>query len=233
MRLNNFTFLDAESSVTPEKIIDLLKKLSPAKLQDIKTQMFNKTSFFADEKSVEAEKTPDNVSVKMELDEASTSVSTEALPEEKDQEPKEKEEESVKDQSDQQTASPDDDCIILIDSDDEPEAENNKPEAVNPEEPKQSVLKPVDNDNDRQSKALPATTITSKRKSDESKENQNQKVLKKTKECVNPDCSHDSEDFFESPMFILNFYYTARKWNKTQYVCSNCYEKAVDKYEVS
>ena len=207
-----------------------MKKLSPAKLQDIKIQMFNKSSFSAEVKTVDVEKKHrDDENSKIKVEDASVSVLTSALPEEKEQGSIKKEQDQSNDAV-KQTANTDDDCIILIDSDDEPEAENNKTEAIKPEELKQSVLKPIDNDKDNQPNTF--STFNSKRKSDETKENQNQKVLKKTKECVNPDCSHDSDIFYESPMFALSFYCTTRKWNKTQYVCSKCFEKAVDKYEV-
>lgn len=200
--------------VTPEKIIDLLKKLSPEKLQVIKSQVFNKN--FAASELKEAPNDEDKIK---------TSIGEDPPKETKQEPTQENSNEAAK-----AKAVPDDDCVILIDSDDEPETANDKIEPTKPEEPKQSVLLPLDNENAGRVNFLGASN---KRKCDESKENPIKKILKKTKECVNPDCSRESEDFLEAHLFLLNFYRKERKMNKPQYVCSMCYDKAMDMYEVS
>lgn len=56
--------------------------------------------------------------------------------------------------------------------------------------------------------------------------------IKKLKECVNPNCPRNIDDeYSECPVFIMTFYYITRKPNKVQWICSTCYEKAIEKYE--
>lgn len=221
-----------------------MNKLSPEKLQVIKSQVFNKNPIVT-EKSTEFKDLPHaDKSDKMDVDE-SPNVETVNL---KNREPPEnksnevtklmtKETVNVKNQeppqinSNGRTKAMIEDCVILLDSDDEPDMANCHVEPIMAIESISSILKPLENDNskrpDTSKGAIP------KRKSDESKENQNQKVLKKSSECVNTDCPRDSDEFLEAHLFVLNFYYSGRKLNKFQYVCSTCFDKAVKKYEVS
>lgn len=233
--------------VSPEKIIDLLNKLSPEKLQVIKLQVFNKTSTDAEAPAIEAsepEKT-DEVQVSaiekpvedpipdaekpIQAHEAASSGETFKMnvDEVLTTDPPEEQEDPLKPHNDE--AEDSDDCVILSDTeDDKPTAIAAKPVI----EPGQSILKSITNSNGRQDK-IPLPPVTNaKRKSGEIKEKPDQKIPKKSKECVNPDCPRGSDEYIDAPIFILNFYYTARKGNKAQFVCTTCYNKAVDKFEV-
>jgi hypothetical protein len=170
---------DKKRSESPNDLIDMLKKLSPEKLEEIKAKIFEndqrKKLEFEEKKSEE----------KMEVDEAPPAV------------------EAPKTSSD--------DCVILLDSDEEDSPP--KPAEETPKEPEKEK----------------EVATASKRKSDEVLETKAKQP--KNKECVNPDCPRESKEFSESPLFVLSFYFATKKPNKTQFVCSSCYEKALTKYE--
>lgn len=74
--------------------------------------------------------------------------------------------------------------------------------------------------------AAKGNELNLKRKSEETK-----KVFKK--ECINPGCAGSSEEFLESPLFAMTFYYVSLKANKIQYICSQCHHLAIIKFEVN
>lgn len=51
-----------------------------------------------------------------------------------------------------------------------------------------------------------------------------------TKECLNIECSHKSREFYKAPEFILSHFHIAKK-QKTLYICDDCFEIALIKYE--
>lgn len=110
-----------------------------------------------------------------------------------------------------------DNDVILIDSDDD------DPPPVIP----QKVISPPKRE------SLNSEVVSTKRKSKENIGGETKKALKRSKECINPDCPCDSEDFSECSKLILNFYYADKKMNRAQYVCMSCSDKAILKYEVS
>lgn len=54
----------------------------------------------------------------------------------------------------------------------------------------------------------------------------------KLKECINPNCPRNVDDeYTECPVFIMKVYYIARKPNKTQWICSTCFDGGINIYE--
>lgn len=49
------------------------------------------------------------------------------------------------------------------------------------------------------------------------------------KECLNIECSHKSQDFFEAPEFVISHFHITKK-RKMIYVCDECFESAIAKY---
>lgn len=110
-----------------------------------------------------------------------------------------------------------DDDVILIDSDDD-DPPPVIPKKVEPAPKRESLSKEV---------------VSTKRRSKENSGGETKKFPKRSKECINPDCPRDSEEFTECTKLILNFYYADKKMDRAQYVCLSCSDKAILKYEVS
>lgn len=49
------------------------------------------------------------------------------------------------------------------------------------------------------------------------------------KECLNHECSRESDDFFEAPEFVLSHFHITKK-ARTIYVCDVCFENAIAKF---
>lgn len=136
----------------------------------------------------------------------------------------------------------DEDCVILLDSDDDSEAPN-----VQKQAPVEAVPAAVTLQADIPQAEIPQALLCAesladiaskdgtipKRKSNEDKENMAKKVFKKSKECANPECPGGSEEFLECPNYASRFYYALKKVNKIQHICSPCHDKALIKFEVS
>lgn len=188
----NFTIL---ADLKPaEDLINILKSLSPEKLKEIRSQIF-------DDSTSTTNDTP-----AMEVD-ASAAASVPEAPQESPHESQVKEPEKQPADDDD-----DDDCVILLDSDEEEAAPVvEKAPTPKPEEP-------------------PMQAASVKRKFNEGKEN---KPKKRLKDCVNPDCSGDSNEFNECPPFVMSFYHHNKKSFNVPFVCNSCIDKAVLKFEVS
>lgn len=180
----------------------MLKLLTPEKIEIIKSQIL--TSYQDVKESTTSEiKTESHKAVDMEIDETISGT---------------KEESVVKAEIAKKEETQDNDCIILLDSDEE-------------DTPASKVCETKKEKNDIQSETLKKLLIgNSKRKSDEDKENE-KKLIKRSKECVNPECLGGNSNFVECDRFILNFFFVVKKENRIQYVCSICHEQAITKYE--
>lgn len=122
-----------------------------------------------------------------------------------------------------------DDCIGLFDSPDFTEAPKVRKQAagkVGPDPITPQIDIPLLPHVECTVSATKASKLNLKRKSEETK-----KVFKK--ECINPGCAGSSEEFLESPLFAMTFYYVSQKANKIQYICSQCHHLAIIKFEVN
>lgn len=118
----------------------------------------------------------------------------------------------------------DDDDVIFIDSDDEPQT--GTPSTSAPMESNQS------NEPNENIEIAKTNGAISRQQSEEDKENKPRRIQKR-KECVNPECPRDGDEYTESPNFVMSFYYASKKFNKVPFVCNICHDAAVDKFEVS
>lgn len=53
------------------------------------------------------------------------------------------------------------------------------------------------------------------------------------KECINYECAHKHKQFFKVPQFAFSYFKVNKKKFKVQYICADCYDKALEMYEVS
>lgn len=53
------------------------------------------------------------------------------------------------------------------------------------------------------------------------------------KECINFECKQNHKQFYKAPQFALSFFKVNKKKFKQQFICLECYDRAVDMYEVS
>lgn len=272
-RLINISSLSASTSAaarlteTPEDLINILKMLSPEKLEVIKSQLFNTSKEEAknDNRSAATNELK-NIDEKAE-DEAAKNICTKELVEQMDtlefEGPIEKTEElkSIKKENDEKmevddneslktaendetltkivvepvskamiTDDNDDDCVILLDTDDENEnAATNQKLSKKPSEVHQSQLDSTSGvlDVSPQNHPLPQKSV------DENQREPEKVTSSKHRECVNNDCARESREFLECPQFVINFFGVTRKLHKAQYVCANCNDKAIIKFEVS
>lgn len=237
-------------------ILTMMKQLSPEKLAAIRNKIVDAanegTTSLADKEgppiakdkevpAATAEKDESPAALE-EKDESSAAIEVEEEPPAAvGDEPMEVEGEIAGKVPPPQKEDSDEDCVILLDSDDDAEAPivqkqapaEADPVPVSPQaDVPQADISPLlcgESIADVASKngAIP------KRRIDEDKDNTTKKVFKKTKECVNPDCSGGSEEFMECPTYALRFYYATKKVNKIQYICDLCHDKALIKFEVS
>ncbi|XP_054737558.1 histone-lysine N-methyltransferase eggless isoform X1 [Anastrepha obliqua] len=50
-------------------------------------------------------------------------------------------------------------------------------------------------------------------------------------ECINHDCPHNHKQFFLAPQFALSHFKVKKRRTQKQYVCTECYDSALDVYE--
>lgn len=127
--------------------------------------------------------------------------------------------------------------IELLDDDDEdvapPQAKRPTPELQEPKLPE-----PPESISSEDSKSVPMdfaeTKVETKLepKVESVVSSDDEESIYYDKECVNYECQRVAKKFFKAPLFTLNFYKIQRKTNKTQFVCNDCYDNAVKKYEV-
>lgn len=175
--------------------------LTPEKLEEIKSQIITSVKEFSGSEKVEEV---------MDLECNETIVKVEP-----DLDPLSNRAEATA--SSAEAAPSSDDCIILLDSDDDEESSSAIPSAVIP-----SNVETVISDSSQKP--------NEKRKSDEMKENRN-KMQKRITECINPDCSKESNDFLKCDRFIVSFFFAFKRENQRQHVCRLCYDKVIQKYE--
>lgn len=192
-----------------DSIIDLLKKLSPERLKEIKSKVFSSDARRDEQEEkieVEEEKSPEPTN-------SGASENTQATGEDQAEGEAPKKETSAPPTLPADDTGNDSDVILIDSDDDEPPAQQSAAASHIPEPSADPEVLPI------------------KRKSEEPQERPN-KALKKSKECVNPDCPKTTETFMESSIFISNFYYADKKTIRTQFVCTSCFDKAILKYEV-
>ncbi|XP_075165792.1 SET domain bifurcated histone lysine methyltransferase eggless [Haematobia irritans] len=51
------------------------------------------------------------------------------------------------------------------------------------------------------------------------------------KECINYECPHKHKQFLKVPQFAFSYFKVNKKKFKVQYICAECYDKALDMYE--
>ncbi|XP_055858852.1 histone-lysine N-methyltransferase eggless isoform X2 [Episyrphus balteatus] len=51
------------------------------------------------------------------------------------------------------------------------------------------------------------------------------------KECVNYECKRGTKNFYRATVFALNYFKISKKRTKTQFVCEDCYDRALGSYE--
>lgn len=193
----------------------MLKQLTPEKLEAIKTQIFSS----ANESSTDKKNEESHEAMDTENSERVIGIKQEKLDNPKLQI---KEAVSMPVRVDAKISeSQDDDCIYVSDSDEENASATVKAAITKPDKPAEEFA-PSDLSSD-------STTANTKRKFDE--KIGKHKSVKRTKECINPECPEESTDFIECHLFILNFFFVAKKPNRVQYVCSTCFDKAILKYE--
>lgn len=213
-------------SESPESLFNLMMKLSPEKLEAIKRDIINAVE---DERASSATTYKGSSSV-TEANEAEAAVVEDEQPlppavmndgieidtgADMDIE--------VADEADPllKAADPDDDWVDVFDYVREQASGGVSPGSVTPQI--DIPLRPPAESTD---KIAEASEMIHKRKSDETT-----KVFKK--ECVNPGCLGGSDEFLESPLFAMTFYYVSQKPNKIQYICSLCHDTAIFKFEVN
>jgi len=110
-----------------------------------------------------------------------------------------------------------DDEIICIDSDDDEDQASPLPPPPPP-----PVVEPEQNGTKRKSPTAASERAAKRRVPPQTPQ----------KECINHKCPrNDDDEFLPAYGFVLNFYYVAKKTNKSQFVCDSCHDKAVLKYE--
>lgn len=119
----------------------------------------------------------------------------------------------------------DDDCVILLDSDEE--AEDRLKDEIADVQPK------VFESNIEHLETTPQPPLQQESLEKLVEQKPGKVISAKNFECVNNDCPRDSKDFIESPQFVLHFYGASKKSGRVEYVCSSCQEKALIKFEVS
>lgn len=146
--------------------------------------------------------------------------------------------------------SKDDDDVICLDSDDddddscEPTAiEKNIPESApeeiinkidSPKEPPEIAQNQINEEtidlDDDVEQAQNEVTIT--QKLNNKHVNGDAPKLLKLKECINPLCPRNpNDDYTESSSFALSVYHIIRKPNKYQWICTTCFDNAIEIYE--
>ena len=53
------------------------------------------------------------------------------------------------------------------------------------------------------------------------------------KECINYECPRKHKQYFRVPQFGFSYFQVTKKKFKMQYICADCYDKALEMYEVS
>lgn len=53
------------------------------------------------------------------------------------------------------------------------------------------------------------------------------------KECINYECPRNHKQYFRVPQFAFSYFQVTKKKFKMQYICADCYDKALEMYEVS
>lgn len=224
----------------------MIKQLSPEKLASIRDKIVDAakegTTSSADKERPPIAKDKEASAAIAEQDESPAVVEVkEEPPAVVGAEPMEVESEIAGKVAQTQKEDSDEDCVILLDSDDDSEAPIVQKQATTeavpvPATPQAdiaqadiSLLLCGESIADDASK----NGAISKRRLNEDKQKTTKKVFKKTMECVNPDCLGGSEKFLECPLYALRFYYASKKVNKIQYICEPCHDKALIKFEVS
>lgn len=204
-----------EETDKPEvDLMKILQKLSPEKLQQIKKTLLDESEKMEVDTSFEAQECLDDDS------------KTSSPKPEQSSETKPKVEEAKVDRP----ATPkivnfkptDDDIVILLDSD-EDEPPTTAQSSKSPEPVVTITLE----------KTAPSMELKEADEKSSSDDKKNGHSIKRATECINSECSKESQDFQICPLFALNFYYISKKPNKDQHICENCFEKAVIKYEVN
>lgn len=119
-------------------------------------------------------------------------------------------------------------------SKEEPSSSTDKQETMDKREEDVICL---DSDDESQAAAVPTPPAPSTQTEVENPAPKKQKIAEvekkvKLKECVNPDCPRKVDDeYTECPMFIMKVYYVTRKPNRIQWICSTCFDNALDIYE--
>lgn len=203
----------------------MLKSLSPEKLQEIKSKVLEITTDKKNPNESSKLKIEDTESDKNQSnqDESVTTNDKENMTEQKDE--IEQTKESVEEPKSTSTD------VICLDSDDEDDSNSMPVPDITKEEPEQAKAVEENIEAATNEKDIENT-------SPELKEVENLHVNGDTacrlnlKECINPECPRNKDDeYLESPSFVLSMYYIVRKPTKIQWVCSTCYEEALETYE--
>ncbi|CAG9797715.1 unnamed protein product [Chironomus riparius] len=203
-------------SDTPEDIINLLKSLSPEKLQEIKSKVLEITT---DKKD-----TSPLIKPKIEEIEPDTSELVPTIEEEQ----KGEIEQAKANIEEPKSTNAD---VICLDSDDE-ESENSREPL--PEINIQSETAKEEEENIKSATIEPAESdnLIQELNDEEMQVNGDSISRLNLKECINPECPRNKDDeYLESPSFVLSMYYIVKKPTKIQWVCSTCYNEALETYE--
>lgn len=205
----------------------MLKSLSPEKLQEIKSKVLEITTDKKDESLLDDSQKPTIEETKVDTNQSEL-VPTDDN--EKETEQKDESEDSKESTEEPKSTSAD---IICLDSDDEDSQSNlDPPETEIKEEPEI----PKNEDENIEAAAIePKESETLIREiNDDELHHVNGDAASRLnlKECINPECPRNKDDeYLESPSFVLSMYYIAKKPTKIQWVCSTCYNEALETYE--
>lgn len=200
----------------------MLKSLSPEKLQEIKSKVLEITTDKKDESLL------DDSQKSINDDTVADITKNELVPTDDNEKDIEQKDETEQTKEPKSTSAD----VICLDSDDDDSQSNTMPAAVIKEETE--IFKNADEN-------IETATIESK-ESETLIPKINDDVLHHVngvspsrlnlKECINPECPRNKDDeFLESPSFVLSMFYIAKKPTKIQWVCSTCYNEAVETYE--
>ncbi|XP_046809428.1 histone-lysine N-methyltransferase eggless [Lucilia cuprina] len=132
--------------------------------------------------------------------------------------------------------------VIEIDDEDDMETEN-KHTAMdvdkNPKESKVTNEEPINSNNQNEDllleksseKPLNDNIINEEPTSSSNDIEETNDEVFYNKECINYECPHKHKQFFKVPQFAFSYYKVTKKKFKTQYICADCYDKALEMYE--